>query len=362
MKQLPPTELSSSFWPLTSTLALLVRVWILVSIQIFPVASEFVGAVVLPHGDFAFDPTLLPPRTRERTIADQIAQASRHAGRWLSENIRPDLIFLSTPHGIKLDNDFGLFMGKYGSGSVEIGGDSYDNNKEHLYNISMRVKLAPETSKDLLSMLQQSNLNVSGIYSYNDDTDLPLQWGEIIPLKMIPNDTAAETMKFHSRRQHMIWSIPERRYDHAPDMVPELLRTGNDIMNWIQSQPERIAVVISSDLSHTHQAEGPYGYSNASAPFDIAIGQWANGKNLCSCQQSHYLLDIATGLQTDAMACGFTGLVLLHGMLCSGSKGGRVQGHVLANANVTYYGMMAATFELKSPGHSSLRAQNSILS
>ena len=28
-------------------------------------------------------------------------------------------------------------------------------------------------------------------------------------------------------------------------------------------------MVISADLAHTHKASGPYGYSNASEPFDL---------------------------------------------------------------------------------------------
>ena len=30
----------------------------------------------------------------------------------------------------------------------------------------------------------------------------------------------------------------------------------------------RVAMVISGDMAHTHQSTGPYGYSNASQPFD----------------------------------------------------------------------------------------------
>ena len=36
----------------------------------------------------------------------------------------------------------------------------------------------------------------------------------------------------------------------------------------LEESPQRIAVIISADLAHTHKADGPYGYSNASQPFD----------------------------------------------------------------------------------------------
>ena len=35
---------------------------------------------------------------------------------------------------------------------------------------------------------------------------------------------------------------------------------------------ERVVVVISADLAHTHLSSGPYGYSNASEPFDLVSG------------------------------------------------------------------------------------------
>lgn len=36
---------------------------------------------------------------------------------------------------------------------------------------------------------------------------------------------------------------------------------------------ERVVVVISADLAHTHSADGPYGYSPAAQPFDRACGR-----------------------------------------------------------------------------------------
>ena len=39
--------------------------------------------------------------------------------------------------------------------------------------------------------------------------------------------------------------------------------------DYLDARQEKIAVVISADLAHTHKASGPYGYSNASEPFDM---------------------------------------------------------------------------------------------
>mmetsp|Transcript_29088 Transcript_29088/g.70147 ORF Transcript_29088/g.70147 Transcript_29088/m.70147 type:complete len:195 (-) Transcript_29088:52-636(-) len=184
----------------------------------------------------------------------------------------------------------------------------------------------------------------------------------------------------HTLPRPLILTFPYRRYDHAVDMVPELLRMGNRIMEWIEARPERIGVVISGDLAHTHQTTGPYGYSNASGLFDAAMGEWANGGNRqtkgygdpCNVKSLHALLDKARKLQPDAKSCGFTGYILWHGMMrCPTDDSGseaigdnpidvdivhrqqpeqqQFRSKVLVNRNVTYYGMMAAIFDSVNP-------------
>ena len=96
----------------------------------------------------------------------------------------------------------------------------------------------------------------------------------------------------------------------------------------------------TSDLAHTHLASGPYGYSKAAEPFDQAVGQWA------STLEPKPLLVTARSLVADALSCGYTGLVLLHGMLSSGVAGEWAPMHQpFALEHPTYYGMMVSGFE-----------------
>lgn len=293
--------------------------------------AELVGAILLPHGDFSYDPSFFPLNTAERDAANKIASASRRAGRWLVEEQKPDIILLSTPHGMKLDNNFAIYMSEKGMGYATIGGDMYGNSTSNkVYNVSLGIDMDLELAKNLLGLLH--NENVSGIYSYNDEIPMSLNWGEIIPLLLLPEGN--RTYK------HIIWSHPQRRYEQSQAMVPELLRVGQTMANWAQGRPERIAVIISGDLSHTHQQQGPYGYSNSSAPFDGAIGKWA--ANPYSHAKS--LIRMASSLQPRAMSCGFTGYVLWHGMMMNAGTR-QMTPDVLANVNATYYGMIAASFK-----------------
>ena len=62
------------------------------------------------------------------------------------------------------------------------------------------------------------------------------------------------------------------------------------------------------------------------------------------------LLERARSLVPDALSCGYTGLVMLHGMLASGMAGEwRPMSHnPFALAHPTYYGMMVSGFERQS--------------
>jgi aromatic ring-opening dioxygenase LigB subunit len=282
------------------------------------VYSRLEAAIILPHGGEAFDPTILPPNTPARSAAEAIAEGARSAGQWLHHHIDPDVVFLSSPHGISLSKDFGIYLGNTASGSCNVGTDY--NVTGH--RVRARISLASHLSNELIDSLQDCNVSAVKM------DHLPLGWGEIIPLSMIP-----------AQYPTIILSHPLRRMEHAAEMVEELVQLGASIFEWMESRPERIAVVVSGDLSHAHQAAGPYGYSNTSEPMDHALGEWAKDP----CNNSQWLLETARRLQSRALSCGFTGFCMLHGMLCGGSQ--YWDSHLLVNRNATYFGMMAAHFE-----------------
>jgi len=159
---------------------------------------------------------------------------------------------------------------------------------------------------------------------------MPLRWGEVIPLWFMQS----RLVKLLTRT--LIMSQPSRRNVDGQAMIPELLRVGSQIYSFLDALPERVIVVISSDLAHTHSADGPYGFSPSAAPFDIACGKWA------STLDAEPLLETAGSLLKDALSCGYTGMVMLHGMIRS--SGVAWQPRLYANFYPTYYGMLVATF------------------
>ena len=113
---------------------------------------------------------------------------------------------------------------------------------------------------------------------FGDGVPFPLRWGEVIPLHFLSPFLPAST---HT----VIVSQPNRRYKESIEMIPELRNlgiianknlcactvlffTGGEIFSIFRTMEEKVAIVISADLAHTHLASGPYGYSNESEPFD----------------------------------------------------------------------------------------------
>ena len=313
-----------------------------------PVRAELVSAIILPHGDLAYDPTFLIPGSSARKAADEISQQSRRAAHWFTNALTGEgIIFLSTPHGIQLTRDFGIYLGRQASGTINITGDNANNSHPPVTvtmpPIDLAGSLGLDLAVELTSNQKEGAFAVEGIATSADGSrPTPLEWAEIIPLTFLPEDK-------RSSSKYIIWSYPLRRYTESPDMVPELLEVGAAIRTWMEQIPNRIGVLISGDMSHTHEASGPYGYSNTSAPFDSAVGHWATNP----CNNSASLLLKARALQDRAMSCGFTGLVLLHGMLCGDDNNDNhrhspwdplVNDRVYVNRNATYYGMLVATF------------------
>jgi aromatic ring-opening dioxygenase LigB subunit len=300
------------------------------------------AVVLLPHGSEALEPSLLPDQTPERAAAEEIAAAAARAGHWLSEIVNPDLIFLSTQHGITLQRNFGIYIGKYASGSVTLSPEeeeseqeNWHNNNNNNSNTSTRtiirhldpVKIAENRSIHIVRELgDEKHWNVEGIQtSPLDSNDVPLQYGSIIPLLMLqqsppPSSQSTNTtpiaravatttrprlLRGHAKqrleRLHVFFSHPNRRHveDTTDKMMSELLQLGHWLRTWmdIHQADLRIAVIISGDLSHTHDwRNGPYGYSPAAVPMDAALGRWAFNPF----RHAHDLLVEARSLQPQA--------------------------------------------------------------
>ena len=307
-----------------------------ISFVIFAAVREInagiIGAFVLPHGGIALDPNYFTNESNATTLQEawELHDACVQVGEEIRQ-LSPDLIVLSTPHGIADLNDFQFYLNQRASGR----GDT-DNCECPPCCYSISVKLAPDVAQDLIDFLKSNGLNnVSGLSAHAPPLGslslFPLAWGEVIPLHFVqPNTTPI-----------VVLSQPSRRYYNSVIMIPELLKLGGSLAEQLEAMGQRIVIVISADLAHKHLSSGPFGYSNQSDAFDKACGIWAETLS------ANALLETAAAVVDEVYSCGYTGLVTLHGTL---SKVGLAEWmpQLLANRHPSYYGMMIASFIRKS--------------
>ncbi|KAL9985097.1 hypothetical protein ACROYT_G007462 [Oculina patagonica] len=281
-------------------LATAIAIFIIKSFFAFQAEGNVVGAFVMPHGGIALDPRYF--NTTNATAKAQawlVHKAAIQVGRQI-EDLKPDTIVLSSPHGIAAPEDFIFYLSPKGSGFSDT-----DNCAcpPCCYNLS--VAMDTNGTKTLVSTLKAENEKVSYLSAFgppgNEDVPFPLRWGEIVPLYF--------TKSILNRSKVIILSQPSRRYTDSVEMIPELRHLGKSLFQVLHSQSERIVVIISADLAHTHLKSGPYGFSTAAEPFDKASGAWV------TTQDSDKLAVEAASYVDKALSCGFTGLVMLDGML-----------------------------------------------
>lgn len=146
---------------------------------------------------------------------------------------------------------------------------------------------------------------------------------------------------------------PAKRYTDTEKLIPELLNFGANIFRWTESNEniaqKKIAIVISSDLSHYHSADptSPYPYNEFASVFDSYISEWAVIDIDSSTEQESYkkLVTMAGALVNEIGTCGYTGLVTLHGLLKKACENGSTyRAKMFYYSAPTYYGMMVNNF------------------
>ncbi|MFX1253263.1 MAG: hypothetical protein ACFFCZ_16765 [Promethearchaeota archaeon] len=277
-----------------------------------------IGAFILPHGSIILDPSKDAVPVQAKELHDAMQDTVR-----MIEKLQPDLVFFSTPHGIALSHDFGIYMNQTGSGSAEWEGEYTD--------FKVKVEFDQTISAQLHNFLKKNKVAISGITTYSAGLEAPLRWGEVVPLWFLKD------LPF--KPKYLIMSQPSRRYEQAVDMIPELIDLGKVLKNYFDLLEKKVVVIISADLAHTHSASGPYKYSEIAEPFDNLIERWATTLN------ADLLLKNASSLLNQALCCGYTGFVILQGLL----EGTEFQPKVLIRANPTYYGMLVAEYIKESP-------------
>lgn len=269
-----------------------------------------IGTFILPHGSLIFDGKKDSEPEDVKRLYKEMKRVSKDI-----ESLGPDLVFITTPHSISTEKNFGIYLNVSASGSAEWEG----NYQEYEIN----VKLNTKHSNQLLKFLEEKENKIDSITCYTQSVAAPLRWGEVVPLWFLREQNYS----------HMIMSQPARRYTDAKNMISECMILGENIHEYFNSITEKVVIIISADLSHTHQESSVYGFKEEAEEFDSLIEKWVRNGD-------RNVLEECTKIVDDAMVCGFVGLSILQGIH-------NKENFTLKNvfrAHPTYYGMLIAEF------------------
>ncbi|MFW9972459.1 MAG: hypothetical protein ACFFDF_19900 [Candidatus Odinarchaeota archaeon] len=274
-----------------------------------------VGAFILPHGSMILDP-------KKNGISKQVIKLHEAMKkiRKIINQLSPDVIFLTTPHSIALSYDYAIYLNKLASGTAEWNGEYGE--------FSIDIRLSQELSTRLLNLLQTKDIAVQGISAYSSNVSVPLHWGEVVPLWFLKD--------LPLNLEYIILSQPLRRLEHARSMIKESISLGAHLKKFFESIDKRVALIISADLSHTHEKEGPYGFSEEAETFDKMIQDWAASLN------SQILTEKIVPILDKAMCCGLIGFAILQGLIGNDN----FKPNILIRESPSYYGMMVASYQI----------------
>lgn len=199
-----------------------------------------VFACIAPHGGHLLLPIDAPGPVPEcRRAMARLREALQAA--------QPDCVAVLTPHGIGVEGAVSLGVTATGYGELEEGSD--------------KITVAVETDLDLAAswayLATERGVPVAPLSAREPGGALPLDWGVTIPLALLTPGTEALPT---------VVACPARDLSRA-----QLVDWGAALVEASNELGRRVALVVSADQGHGHAADGPYGFTPASAEYDAAM-------------------------------------------------------------------------------------------
>ncbi|KAJ3297716.1 hypothetical protein HK104_000194 [Borealophlyctis nickersoniae] len=198
-----------------------------------------IGCAILPHGSMVLDPERegLPEGVAE--ITNGCRAVGECVAAW-----EPELVVLLTPHGLSASKSPrpGIYMTPSATGTAEW--------KEQYKEYEMSIRIDVDAAQNFLHHLGTYGVACVKITG----TEAPLYRSEIVPLWFLRTlATVRRPPKF------MIVSLPTPvggtsviRSAVAKDRIEDNLVFGQHLHRFLTWCPQRVAVVLSGDLAHTH--------------------------------------------------------------------------------------------------------------
>jgi aromatic ring-opening dioxygenase LigB subunit len=265
------------------------------------------GAEIVPAPYVTYNEAFRPLHDAMRVVGQDVASR------------QTKLVLMLTPHGYSLDHAYAVYLHE------RLQGLFYTLSESNIFGEIAERMLWPGDrvqAERLLATMQASGIAAEGLTHGSPSYPLALAWGESVPLRYL----AAE-----NGPSFVIIGLPRSRHDRLPAMQGDLAALGRILYDLASSFDGSVSIVSSADLSHTHSAEGPYGFHPTSKVFDETVQRWASKP-----ERAH--LERMLAMQPEAKACGMAGMCVLQSVLDQA----RFSSRRLIYALPTYYGMAVA--------------------
>ncbi|MGC8634818.1 MAG: extradiol ring-cleavage dioxygenase [Candidatus Limnocylindrales bacterium] len=267
-----------------------------------------IGAIA-PHGELA-----IPEACDAQTVglAPRTQQAMAELGRRVAA-ARPDTVVIVTPHNLHVAGHLAVVTAGQLAGTLD----------DAPRPLSLRCRVDRELAIETVDRMAEAGLPAAAVtFGANSPAEsvAPLDWGALIPLWPILR--AAPDLP-------VVLVAPARELDADAHR-----RAGVALVRAARALGRQIAVIASADQGHGHRADGPYGYTPASAAFDTLVADLVKRGAL------EELLTLDPGEVEAAVADSWWQMLVLHGALQE--DGGPFVSELLAYEVPTYYGMLTA--------------------
>ncbi|HEY2779000.1 MAG TPA: hypothetical protein VGI77_13970 [Gaiellaceae bacterium] len=255
-----------------------------------------VFGAIAPHGN----PVYEQPEGPTANGMHELARLLRASG--------AEVAILATPHGTLLDGHFGV-----------VRSSRLTEHPSQFVAASQLYEGAgdPELADACVRALQAAGLPALGITfgtTAAGGSTMPVDWGAGIPLSFL--------------RVPAVIVTPCRALSNANHV-----RAGEALAAATRDKP--VAFVASADHGHGHTHDGPYGFSEHSAPYDADVQDVVRRNALGELEAWD------PQRAADALADSLWQMLMLHGAL----GGGRFQAELLSYEAPTYFGMLTASFQ-----------------
>ena len=185
---------------------------------------------LIPHGDELID---IPNEQSKEMKAAIMEETSRDSA---------DIRIIFTPHGLSLEKNFSVAFNKKLFGTyITDGGKTLEMNLDNNLDLA---RLILETSQNVLS---------KAFFSGGEQNEFPIDFGSMIPLT------------FFNKKPTLIIG-QTRSWD-----LQKFYEFGRNIHRVLSSGDRKYSIIFSADQAHTHNPEGPYGFSDEAKIYDRTV-------------------------------------------------------------------------------------------